>query len=146
MMPTFHFDGYTMRPALPSDLPTAEAWNAADTDHKDTTAGSFWIYQDSSQHSFVLEKEGIVFFFKLCHIAQKTVEIHIQFPPDDLHASSRTMEGLIAGWGWMEKMLAETGFEVVYFKSRNPRLMYFCKRRLGFVQNGDTMQKFLKAA
>lgn len=152
-LPTFEFASYRMRPATMDDLPTARAWNAADPDHEwEMQFERFWVEQTLVANSYVLEDaEGPVFFLKMVRGVHSyadsqgknrkwewdtQVELQLQFnPAPDRMVKLRTMEGLVYGWPWLERMLAGAGADTVYFQSKNPRTIQFATKRLGF--SGD---------
>lgn len=55
----------------------------------------------------------------------------------------RMMSGLIHGMKWLELALSGTGTSALFFDSENPQLVRFCKKRLGFLQDGRTLLKWL---
>ncbi len=150
----FQFDGFTLRPAREEDAALAKEWNEADPDHR-TLDPKFWLEMRPGAEGYVLEDTlGPVFFFKMVRIdarqdaplgtlgiglkPEKAAELHIQFAPGDRQGTRlRSMLGMDKGWKWLEKMLAEKGFDAVYFTSRSPRLILFCEKRLGFAEVGE---------
>jgi hypothetical protein len=140
-MPSFRFDGFTLRPAIDSDLLLAGYWVSADPDHRLTTKAIFWIEQSATSNSFLLEdQDGAVFFFKIVDEGNRTLAIHIQFGPDNTaQMRARIMNGLTMGFAWLQKRLMAMGYEAVYFNSNNPSLIYFSQKRLGFVWDGKKL-------
>lgn len=145
-MPSFQFDKYTLRPAAGEiDLALATAWMAADRWHRGQFAPGFWLEQAATVNSFVLEdKDGPIFFFQTRE-AGTCLEIFIQFDSFDVFAGGapvrfRTILALTKGLEWLKKNLGGAGWDSVYFTSKNPQLIEFCERRLGFVVDGATEQ------
>lgn len=135
----FHFEGFTLRPAAIEDIELAWTWTQADPAHRGTPA-AFWIAQTFDVKSYLLiDDVGPVFFFRMqaSFGEEGAVQVWIQFPmkctrePDE-----RMSRGMAAGFMWLEKVLAGIGFAAVYFDTRNPKLVYFCRRQLGFVNTG----------
>ena len=144
-LPTFEFSGFTLRVATEDDLPLAQAWTDADPDHRGMDA-AFWIEQKPGTNSMMLEDTiGPIFFFKMIKATARDLELHIQFAPGDHGLKLRTMQGLSKGMGWLEKNLAEQGYDALFFTSKNPRLITFCECRLEFTAisraNGETRLK-----
>ena len=165
-LPTFEFNGFTLRVATADDLPLAQAWTDADPDHRGMDA-HFWIEQKPGTNSMMLEDAiGPIFFFKMERVVPpgaagiemplrsestvqinlgRALELHIQFAPGDHGLKLRTMQGLSKGMGWLEKNLAEQGYDALFFTSKNPRLITFCECRLEFTAiswaNGETRLK-----
>lgn len=149
---TFTFNGYTLRPANESDLPLAQLWTLADTDHKDITLPSFWIEQRIGRDSYLLsDGAGPVFFFKL-HVttwrgsAMKPcrVELHIQFMPGITDEDTgRIRGGLTQGMTWLERVLRLSAIREVSFDSSNRKLIAFCKKRLGFSGEAGRLVKHI---
>lgn len=146
-MPAFRFGGYTLRPSIDSDLDLAARWTQADPDHCDTTEGKFWLRNDGGVNSFVLcDDRGAIFFFRIdieCELPKggprpypKAVSLHMQFAPTDPRERRRLMQAMLIGFGWLEKRLSAAGVDTVYFHSKNPRLILFCEKRLGFAWDG----------
>jgi hypothetical protein len=137
-MPSFRFAGFTLRPAIDSDILLADYWVSADPEHRLTTKATFWIEQSATANSFLLEdRDGAVFFFKIVDEGNRTLAIHIQFGPDNsAQMRTRIMDGLTTGFAWLQKRLMAMGYEAVYFNSNNPGLIYFSQKRLGFVWDG----------
>lgn len=155
MMPSFEFDGYTLRPATEEDLPLARAWNAGDPDHVwEAGQERYWIEQRAGVESYLLEDAlGPVFFFKILTIAEtlmggvssnavncgartnaKAVEVSIQFAPDGGAGQLRTMTALSRGFAWLEKRLSAVGVKAVYFNSKNLLMIRFALIKLGFTE------------
>jgi hypothetical protein len=150
----FKFDRFTLRSAREGDAALAKQWTEADPDHR-TYDPKFWLEMCPGAESYLLvDVAGPVFFFKMVRIdarqdvtlgtlgiglkPEKAAELHIQFAPGDRQGTRlRSMLGMDKGWKWLEKMLAEKGFDAVYFTSRSPRLILFCEKRLGFAEVGE---------
>jgi hypothetical protein len=144
LMPPFHFDDYTLRIAMPEDLPLATAWSAADPDHA-TTIPWFWVRQSADINSLLLEdaQHRPIFFFRMQVMNEgRDIEVHIQFSPDDgLAERERVMNALLVGFAWLEKRLASAGFKTLYFHSRRPGLIRFCEKRMGFAWDGRRLER-----
>jgi hypothetical protein len=147
---TFTFDYFVLRPALRSDLETADAWNYADSAHRNGDP-AFWLEQGPNVESYVLEDTfGPVFFFKMERRNASEIELHVQFPPmgETVLAQAmlrhRVMKGLIHGFKWLEKVLSFRKMTRLIFTSTNPYLIKFCERRLGFVCEGNHLTKELR--
>lgn len=144
---TFRFLGFRLRPARPEDLPLAAEWTQADPDHRGRVAPEFWLEQRPGFESYLVrDNGGPLFFIKMVskELADRSpaVELHIQFSPTDKMARrQRVMDALIQGFKWLESELAEKGIRTVYFESRNPQLMQFCRKRLGFGRTGFLLSK-----
>jgi hypothetical protein len=150
-MPSFQFDGYTLRPAVGDvDRALAAAWMAADRWHAGLFAPEFWLEQSALVNSFVLEDaQGPIFFFRTCLACRsgggdgpgfggfsiyKGVEVFIQFAPMSRGTFIlRTATALERGFAWLKKRLGGLGYDAVYFTSRNPQLIEFAERRLEFI-------------
>lgn len=142
-MPSFKFDKYTLRPACMGDLPLAAAWIEADKWHRGQFVPEFWLEQSAEVNSFVLEDvRGPIFFFQTRLMSATKVDLFIQFPPKlpGLPLMPRTALALMAGFEWLQKKLGALGYDSVYFTSKNPQLIEFCQRLLGFVVEGTNEQ------
>lgn len=136
-----------MRPAKgPKDLKLATKWTAEDPYHCKTTRGVFWIEQDMGIESYaMLDKRGVIFFFKLMRAPMNEIEVHIQFAPMPTEATARAEQrarvtnALIEGFGWMKTVLALKGTKALFFVSRSPQLIRFSKRHLGFRTDGNRL-------
>lgn len=136
-MPSFQFAGYTLRPAVDSDLDLATEWTQADPEHCVTTRGAFWLRNDHSTNSFILcDQQGAIFFFRMDKLKNDTLTLHMQFAPEDPRDRKRLMQAMLVGFGWLEKTLSGVGVRTVYFNSRSPRLIHFCQKRLKFIWDG----------
>jgi hypothetical protein len=145
-MSSFSFQGITMTPALPTatNLRLAAEWTAADPDHRETTHPYFWLEQRYGTDSYLFEDEkGAILFFKMVHLLgtgpeARVVEMHIQFAPagEDVAQESerrrRTAHCMCQGFHLLEAVLAARGIDRVCFTSKNPALIRFCRKRLGF--------------
>lgn len=141
-LPPFHFDRYTLRIALPADLRMAANWTEADPDHAGKSPW-FWIYQSDNVNSLLLEDEqGPVFFFRMQIMTGVEIEVHIQFSPDDsMQARERVMRALLIGFAWLEIRLTQVGFRTMFFESKNPALILFCQKRMGFAWDGKRLER-----
>jgi hypothetical protein len=145
MQPTsFTFGGFTLRPAGVEDLELAAAWSEADPAHRGTPA-AFWIAQSMDIKSFLLlDEDGPVFFFRMKAVfgTEGHVQVYIQFPPDSTREmEERVQRGLLEGFAWLESQLLRVPFYAVYFDTKNPKLAYFCRRQLGFMNTGRKNQQ-----
>lgn len=142
---TFSFYGYTLRPAITSDFLLAERWTLADPWHRDSACPVFWLEQDQRSESYLLlDRSGPVFFFKTTRTADPhVIEIHIQFPPpvESARNNFRLMLALVLGLEWLEGTLRSSDISAIFFESRNPTLIRFCVRRLGFAHNDRWLVK-----
>lgn len=144
-LPIFTFDEFVLRPATAEDLSLAKAWTLGDEHHRATTQPGFWIEQKEDTNSYLLvDRRGPVFFFRM-DLRGAVVEVHIQFVDGHALTHSRTRRGLMRGFQWLEKMLIESGFEVYYFHSSSPQLIFFCQNRLGFAWDGKKLYRKLRA-
>lgn len=138
-LPVYKFEGYTFRPATEDDQPLSRLWNMLDPEHKwEMQYPDYWIEQNDQVNSYVLEDAmGILFFVKsIRHLGQE-VEITLQFDRRCGNVSKdRVREGLLAGFAWLKKALPMNGFKALYFVSKNPDLIQFTEKRLGFVKDG----------
>lgn len=132
------------------DYRLACAWTKADPYHRQTTPGSFWVQQGIGIESYVMEdRYGIVFFFKLERASKEEIEVHIQFAPAPEEANARadlkdrTMRGLMLGFEWLERILAQKGITALFFTSQSRGLILFAKRHLGFVEIGNRFVHWL---
>lgn len=145
-LPTYYFDGFTLRPAVTEDLALAKAWTLGDPFHRDSTQPAFWVMQTPTTNSYLLEDEkGAVFFFRVDERGS-TVEIHIQFTSGNAITQARTRRGMIAGFKWLEKTLLESGFEGYYFHSNSPQLVYFCQNRFNFQWDGKKLWRNVRTS
>lgn len=138
---SFGFNGFTLKTALPEPryLRLAAEWTAADADHRETTKAEFWFEQGMNTESYILEdRYGVVFFFKMTRVKPGEIELHIQFPPVEATAERqadrriRVITGLTKGLEWIERVLEMREAKTIFFDSRNPGLVHFCEKRLGF--------------
>lgn len=143
---SFTFQGFTLRPTRYDDRDLAADWTAADPDHCSTADADFWLEQRPGIESYLLEDAGgPVFFFKMERRTADQVEVHIQFPPGDRNNKVRILAGLSSGYEWLERVLISHAVRTVTFTSRNPSLIAFCERRLGFVEQAGRLWKALPA-
>lgn len=140
-LPTFTFDGYTLRPAGEEDLELARTWTSEDPSHAGRIAPEFWLQQGKGEEAWVLEDEhGPVFFFHM----QQTVKALIQFGPSRTREQrERTQLALMAGMAWLGALLGSIGKHEMVFDSQNPALKRFCEKRLGFAATPDMLTKGL---
>lgn len=146
-MPSFKFQGFTLRPAVFSDYSLAMVWVEADPDHRGKTPAEFWLINDDRTNSFVLEDAvGPIFFFRTDR-HETEVELHMQFGPTyrDYQLKRRTMQGMKVGLPWLEMMLAGAGYQELYFYSSSPKLIWFCQHSLAFRWDGRRLEKELVA-
>ena len=148
---SFTFRGYTLRPARWDDLSLAEYWVKEDPFHKGTTKAKFWCEQKIGIESYILsDKFGPVFFFKMQRAQGGDAEIHVQFPPEMKNPTARSdqrcrvMNGLIFGFEWLERVLSLRQVNALFFDSKNPSLIRFSKRRLGFVEDGQRLKRVIR--
>jgi hypothetical protein len=143
--PSYRFDGFLFRPAVPEDLPLARAWNREDADHDwEEQQPLYWIEQNERVNSYVLEdRMGIVFFVKSIRQHIDQIEISLQFDRSRMTVSRhRAMRGMMTGMEWLKKALPLNGFRAVYFLSKNPELIAFAENALGFVRDGQRYVHF----
>lgn len=137
---TFEFaPHYTLRPASSQDHDLAALWTQADPFHRDTTPADFWIEQRHGRDAYLLsDPTGPVFFLKLHRLSATSIELHIQFPPEESREEiARVCLGLIDGLEWLEGMLKHAGIQAISFDSHNATLMRFATKRLGFTKTND---------
>lgn len=153
MLPTYYFDRYTLRPAGPADLPLAQAWSEADDDHRGNVPATFWV-DGKDSYLLLVAKAGWagelcqfpVFFFKIETARNREAKVYMQFADcETKECRRRTMDGLVAGLRWLEKMLVDVGYETVYFTSKRRELIAFCTRRLGFTLKDNILRKNITA-
>jgi hypothetical protein len=140
---TLRFSGYTLRPAGEADRRLAEQWTALDSDHAGKIDPRFWLEQQPGVDSVVVEdSQGPVFFFKTrllidCgYLSRKRVvaQVFIQFMPCATEEDrERTRQALIEGTAWLAPVLEQSGAEEMFFDTRQPKLISFCQKRLGFI-------------
>ena len=118
----------------------------------------------------VEDSQGPVFFFKtrlmivkiidqnplpiqLVGLSQETIEevrppvmkiiaeVFIQFMPCATEEDrERTRQALMEGTAWLAPVLEQSGAEEMFFDSRQPKLIAFCQKRLGFIVDGTELQ------
>ena len=158
---TLRFSGYTIRPAnLPHtvtagkklyadrDLRLAIEWTAADPDHRGKIDPEFWLEQRPGMDSVLVEdSQGPVFFFKAQLLDQTArnhgpiAQIFIQFMPCATEEDrERTRHALMQGTAWLAPVLEQSGAEEMFFDTRQPKLIAFCQKRLGFIVDGTELQ------
>jgi hypothetical protein len=95
--------------------------------------------------SVVMEdSQGPVFFFKTQLLTTKeeiiTAQVFIQFMPRvTIDDGNRTRQALMEGTAWLAPVLEESGAEEMFFDSRQPKLIAFCQKRLGFIVDGKDL-------
>jgi hypothetical protein len=146
----YKFGEFELRPADGDDRALAAEWTKADPAHAGTTRPEFWIEQRRQVNSFLLWHMGRVFrdpvfFFRIDERPKAQIEVHIQFSGPEALKQRLTRRGLVEGFAWLEKMLAECGFEGYYFHSRNAPLIFFCQNRLGFAWDGTKLHRDLRS-
>lgn len=143
-MPTFKFDKYTMRPAEGEwDLKLVKDWIFSDPWHRGRFEPEWWLEQSATVNSFVLEDDGgPILFFQTRLMSATKVDLFIQFSPKmpGLSFMPRTPHALTVAFAWFAKKLGALKYDSVYFTSKNPQLIEFCERRLGFVVDGVSEQ------
>lgn len=135
---------FTLRTTEETDFALAQEWNAADPWHRHTTQPEFWLDNNAGADSYLLEDAiGPVFFFKLMQTNQPAeLEMHIQFSPDKGPGMGlRTIRGLVTGFAWLERRLSGLGYEAVYFDSKSPTLINFCKSHLRFEDQDGRLKR-----
>jgi hypothetical protein len=146
---SYQFKGYQLRRSSLVDLPLAKEWTKADLDHAGKVDPGFWLGQSARAQSFLLsDSDGPVFFFKGI-VAGKSLEVHVQFPPEGDPAMRnmrrrRISQGLIDGLEWLEGRMRGAVEEVI-FESTTPALIRFSERHLGFRQSGGRLRKRIDA-
>jgi hypothetical protein len=154
-MITHQFSRYLLIPADPRHLDLARAWTLADPDHAGSVRPEFWIEQGEGCEAWLLtDEEGPVYFFKAVH-CQPDVEVHIQFPPypaaapilSQVHHRNRLALALVEGMRWLEcRLKAAKRMREIRFDSRDPKLIRFAEKHLGFTNEGGHLSKRLEAA
>jgi hypothetical protein len=116
------------------------------------------------------DSQGPLFFFKTCLLIEKipdrtplpvqlvglsqktidearpwseriTAEVFIQFMPCATEEDrERTRQALIEGTAWLVPVLEQSGAEEIFFDSRQPKLIAFCQKRLGFIVDGKVLE------
>lgn len=158
---SFSFRGYTLRPACADvppkgkrggkihpglyDLQHATVWTKADPHHRHKTPPEFWLEQGPGVESYMMEdRYGPLLFFKMVRGPEKTVEMHVQFPPyphtptGRAELRCRIVHALMLGFEWLERVLSLRGVESLSFVCDTPTLRQFCIKRLQFVQDKGT--------
>lgn len=141
----YQFEGYTFRPAIPSDKPLARLWNTMDPEHKwEMQFPDYWIEQTSQINCYVLEDSiGILFFVKSIRHADNEIEITLQFDREcGTVSKARVIRGLASGFEWLREALPMNGFKRLYFLSKNDDLIAFTEKRLGFVKEEGRYIRF----
>lgn len=159
---TLRFDRFILRPAGSQlgDIQIAQNWTAKDQAHAGKVDPIFWLEQRPGIDSYLFhDDKGPLLFLKTVQLIQKredpapkeskykdTVEIHIQFMPRSTEEDfERTRNAMVIGLEWLERVLVGNGIEEVFFDSEDLRLIAFCVKRLGFVQQGtDRLVKPLR--
>jgi hypothetical protein len=136
----FTFNGYLLRSAVLSDIPLAAAWTDSDPDHAGRVPPRFWIADDSCW--LLSDRDGPVFFFRGIRIAERILEIHVQFAPN--LPRERLVSALLEGMAWLETNAQNV--DEICFDSKNERLISFCEKRLGFVNTNGKLCKRLPIA
>ncbi len=136
------FPGYELKAALESDAELATRWIEADDHHRDRLTAEFWTKDLMGVNCFLLhDDEGPVFFFRIQFTSNKAeLMLYIQFGPPEEVSLQRTRQGLMQGLGWLESYL-NGSYRKLCFTSRNPILIAFCTKRLGFMQHGERLEK-----
>jgi hypothetical protein len=136
-MKAITFKGYQLRDTVPGDLELARDWTAADPDHAGRVLPEFWI----TRGWLLSDDKGPLFFFRGIRTMSRTLEIHVQFGKD--LTRERLVPALIDGEAW----LLENALDVdeICFDSKNPILIHFCEKRLGFVNQFGKLCKRLTA-
>jgi hypothetical protein len=145
---TLRFSGYTLRPAGEADRRLAEQWTAWDEDHAGKIDPGFWLEQRPGMDSVVVEdSQGPVFFFKTCLLNQiepgrgPHAQVFIQFMPCATEEDrERTRDALVEGTAWLAPVLEQSGAEEIFFDTRQPKLIAFCQKRLGFIVDGKDLK------
>jgi len=131
---SYGFSGYVLRPARQQDLQLAELWTTMDKFHAGHIKPDFWLFQGPKTDSYLLfDGAGPVFFLKVHQQDPVRVRLHIQFMPVATEEDrERTMEGLLQGTAWLERLLRGHGVEEISFDSVSRPLINFASKRLGF--------------
>lgn len=142
------FSGYTLVPADATCAALAHMWTMADPDHAGRVKPEFWIEQGEGIESWLLyDRLGAVYFFKSIR-QDLDIEIHIQFPPYPVDARMnhhcRISLALVEGMHWLENRIRGKIREV-RFESRNPSLIRFAEKHLGFTNENGQLSKRLEA-
>jgi hypothetical protein len=146
----FEFAGLMVRRSGPDDLEMAEDWTAADPDHANRVDPRFWLSQSELMQSYLVsDGDGPLYFFTGRLTPGKTLEIHVQFAPDEMYQTpesrhalrGRVMRALIDSTAWLETRMRGVAKEMV-FDSANEGLIRFCVKRMGFAAvNGKLSKK-----
>jgi hypothetical protein len=136
-MKAITFKGYQLRDTVPADIDLARAWTAADPDHAGRVLPEFWI----TDGWLLSDREGPIFFFRGIRIKPRTLEIHVQF--GDNLTRERLVSALIDGEAWLMENALD--IDEICFDSKNPVLIHFCEKRLGFTNVNGKLCKQLTA-
>jgi hypothetical protein len=159
-MANFMFNGFTLRSADPlRHAVMARDWTLADPYHRDSTGYAFWFEKGAGVECYLLEDRlGALFFFKMARVCYAVkpdshggklvanpdaAELHIQFSPplagraEEAVRRARVMRGLRLGLLWIERALVSRRVTEVFFTSKNPALVRFAVKRLGFTAAGQ---------
>jgi len=141
-IPTYHFEGYTVRPITERDRPYLELQIQADEYHREKVTADFFLDILPGESSWALEDADgrVVFYFK----NSPAVRMHIQFTADhELAGKKRTMLGLLKGLPWIEAIFKASRFREIIFDVDSPDLEEFAKRRLGFTDARNLLSRML---
>lgn len=146
------FSGYTLVPADATVAALAEQWTKSDPDHVLRVNPIFWIEQGEGMESWLLyDRHGPIYFFKSIR-RDNDIEVHIQFPPYPsetepamrMNHHRRLSLALVEGLRWLESRVRGKIREI-RFDSRNPSLIRFAEKHLGFTNENGQLSKRLEA-
>lgn len=130
--------GYEVRPAIfEADHPTARAWFASDPWHREKPwteleldqAAQFW----TRGGAYCVELDGDrLAFFRALMPNPSTAQLYAQFAPFQQNRGKKILRGLIKLVPLIEKGLAKSGVESIFFVTTSTKMMKFMVKRLGF--------------
>jgi hypothetical protein len=129
---------YTLRPATERDRDLLAVWIEGDPDHRDKVKPEFFCVDREGMECFALEDEfgHVVLYIKMTRV----MRLDIQFGPDEtMHQRERTADAMREGFQWLRAGAQGAAFHEILFRSTNPPLIAFAKRRLAFDSAPDEL-------
>lgn len=124
----------TLRALRESDRAQLAEWMAADEYHKNSSPDLFF---DVDTETIVFEDgNGPVLYVNLSRV----LRAFVQFAPN---GEERTRVALPEAFAFVKERARKSFFRELIFESVSPKLIAFCRKRLGFKKSSDEFKAYL---
>jgi hypothetical protein len=123
-----------LRKLSEEDVPRLTEWMQADPYHREINPDIFF---EQYTETLVFEDEhGPILFVNLA----RTLRAFVQFAPDQ---EARSRAALPEAFHFVKKKARDAFFRELIFESISPRVIAFCKKRLGFKSSPNEFRAIL---